>query len=50
MFLNLSATQIGLIGLKNVCEGLKANQSLLTLDVSNNSLGPNVSRYFPPLI
>lgn len=45
MFLNLCAAQITLLGLKLICEGLKTNVSLLSLDISNNYLGPNVSKY-----
>ena len=45
MFLNLSASQIGLLGLKSLSEGLKTNISLLSLDISSNYLGQNISKY-----
>jgi Ran GTPase-activating protein (RanGAP) involved in mRNA processing and transport len=45
MYLNMSATQIGLVGLKTLCEGLRSNCSLLHLDISNNYLGPNLSKF-----
>ena len=38
-FINVAATQIGLTGLNYICEGLEHNQTLFSLDISNNFLG-----------
>jgi Ran GTPase-activating protein (RanGAP) involved in mRNA processing and transport len=42
-FLNLSGSGIGYEGCRILARGLEDNESLLSLDISNNELGPNIA-------
>ena len=42
--MNISSTSIGMMGFQCITEGLKANRSLLSLDLSSNDLGPKCCR------
>ena len=41
----MSSLQINLIGFKHIAEGLRNNNTLLSLDISNNYLGPQVAKH-----
>ncbi|CAG9315029.1 PPP1R37_5 [Blepharisma stoltei] len=45
-FLNIAGTSIGTEGFEYIIEGLKNNRSLVSLSISNNSLGPNLMEKF----
>lgn len=45
MYLDVSSMQIDLIGFRHLSEGLKKNQTLLSLNISNNYMGPQLYKY-----
>lgn len=45
MYLSIASTQIGLGGFKHLSEGLKRNKTLISLDISNNYFGQQVTKY-----
>lgn len=45
MFLDISSMQIDMVGFRHLCEGLKKNKTLLSLNVSNNYLGPHMYKH-----
>jgi hypothetical protein len=48
--LNLKQCDMTTAGLKQLCEGLKANHSIVSLDISHNQFGPEAAPYLADLV